>query len=50
MGTADAGHYISYVNVDRERDSSVNTEEWLKTEKQPWIEFNDTQVKPFDFS
>lgn len=29
MGTADAGHYISYVNIDRARDSSVNTEEWM---------------------
>jgi len=32
MGTADAGHYISYINVDRQGDSSINTEEWLKTE------------------
>ena len=32
MGTADAGHYISYVNIDRSRDSSVDTEEWMKTE------------------
>ena len=41
MGTADAGHYISYVNIDRSRDSSVNTEEWMKTENQQWLEFND---------
>lgn len=34
MGTADAGHYISYVNIDRSRDSSENTEEWMKTENQ----------------
>ena len=34
MGTADAGHYLSYINVDRNRDSQVNTEEWLKTENQ----------------
>jgi len=34
MGTADAGHYISYINVDRQADSSINTEEWLKTENQ----------------
>lgn len=33
MGTADAGHYISYVNVDRYQDSSVNTSEWLQTSK-----------------
>lgn len=49
MGTADAGHYISYVNIDRSGDSSVNTEQWMQTEKQQWLEFNDNQVKPFDF-
>jgi len=50
MGTADAGHYISYVNIERNSDSSVNTEQWLQTEKQQWLEFNDNQVKPFDFA
>jgi ubiquitin carboxyl-terminal hydrolase 34 len=50
MGTADAGHYLSYINVDRNKDSQVNTEEWLKTENQQWVEFNDSQVRPFDFS
>jgi ubiquitin C-terminal hydrolase len=32
MGTADAGHYLSYINIDRTSDSSVDTQEWLKTE------------------
>lgn len=50
MGNADAGHYLSYINIDRNQDSSVNTEEWMKTEKQTWVEFNDTNVRPFDFS
>lgn len=50
MGVAEAGHYMSYINVDRNQDSKENTQEWLKTESQQWLEFNDTQVKPFDFS
>lgn len=32
MGNADAGHYLSYINIDRNQDSSVNTDEWMKTE------------------
>jgi hypothetical protein len=50
MGNADAGHYISYVNLDRDSDSAVNTEQWLQTDKQNWVEFNDNLVKKFDFS
>ena len=40
----------SYVNLDREVDSATNVDEWLKTENQTWVEFNDTQVRKFDFS
>jgi ubiquitin C-terminal hydrolase len=50
MGIADAGHYMSYINVDRTQDSKENTQEWLKTENQRWLEFNDTSVRQFDFS
>lgn len=50
MGQANAGHYLSYINIERERDSSIDPEEWLRTETQTWLEFNDNQVKPFDFS
>lgn len=28
----------------------MDPEEWIKTETQTWLEFNDSQVKPFDFS
>ena len=42
MGGADAGHYISLINIERERDSSNDSEEWLKTEQQTWLEFNDS--------
>jgi hypothetical protein len=38
MGTADAGHYISYANIstskkDQKEESDV---EWLKTEGNKW--------------
>lgn len=51
MGVADAGHYISYVNVERESDStSENRVQWLQTDQQRWLEFNDSIVSSFDFS
>ena len=42
MGVATAGHYISYINIERERDSNVDPDEWIKTERQKWLEFNDS--------
>ncbi len=49
MGTADAGHYLSYININRgEKDEE--TKEWLMTEKEKWLEFNDSTVKEFRFS
>ncbi len=42
MGQANAGHYISYINIERERDSSIDPNEWMKTETQTWLEFNDS--------
>lgn len=33
MGGADAGHYISLINIERELDPHANPEEWMKTEK-----------------
>lgn len=41
MGTADAGHYISYININRGTKSEDNPE-WLKTESDKWLEFNDS--------
>lgn len=32
MGIADAGHYISYVNIERESDPNDNKRQWIKTE------------------
>jgi len=42
MGIADAGHYLSYINIDRDKDSSEPN--WMSTESQTWLEFNDSTV------
>jgi len=47
MGTADAGHYISYINTDRNIDG--DSPEWGEVHKQSWFEFNDSKVEKFDF-
>ena len=28
MGIAEAGHYLSYINIEREQDSAVDTKNW----------------------
>lgn len=48
MGTADAGHYISYINITRD-DKPEESNEWLKTDNEKWVEFNDSQVKDYRF-
>jgi hypothetical protein len=47
MGTADAGHYISYINTERNIDG--DSPDWGDTHKQNWFEFNDSKVEKFDF-
>ena len=49
MGTADAGHYLSYINISR-GVKDEETPEWLLTEKDTWLEFNDSSVRSFKFS
>ena len=49
MGTADAGHYLSYININR-GDKDEETPEWLLTDKEKWLEFNDSQVKHYSFN
>lgn len=46
MGTADAGHYISYININR-GVKNEESPEWLQTEKDKWLEFNDSNVKDY---
>ena len=50
MGVADAGHYISYANIERDGDPTENRAQWSQTEKQTWLDFNDSNVSAFDFS
>lgn len=49
MGVAEAGHYLSYINIERESDQS-DYKEWLQTNKQNWMIFNDSTVSTFEFS
>ena len=49
MGTADAGHYLSYININR-GDKNEENPEWLKTDKEKWLEFNDSNIKHYSFS
>ena len=47
MGSADAGHYLSYINVERDKEFKAGTkkditkEEFFDTSKATWLEFND---------
>lgn len=49
MGVADAGHYISYINIARSQKNESDPE-WLLTEKEKWLEFNDSTVKDYRFT
>ena len=49
MGMAEAGHYLSYINIEREA-TDYDYKEWLQTNNQNWMEFNDSTVAPFDFT
>jgi ubiquitin carboxyl-terminal hydrolase 34 len=44
-GNAEAGHYYSYINIDRQ---STNTN--MNTEDDHWLEFNDSIISEFAFS
>ena len=53
MGSADAGHYLSYINVERDKENKEGThtemsDSWTQTEKQRWLEFNDSTVTMFN--
>jgi len=48
MGSADAGHYLSYINTERTGNLiEKSREEWLAPDKQKWFEFNDSTVQSF---
>ena len=49
-GTANAGHYWSYINTNRGVDEAEGGDPtWLQTEKDPWMEFNDSSVRDYKF-
>ena len=49
-GTANAGHYWSYINTRRgAAEPDENDPEWPKTEIDPWMKFNDSQVTEYNF-
>ncbi len=47
-GNAGAGHYYSFINVDR--NEWEVSENGMKTEKERWLEFNDSVISEFDFA
>lgn len=48
-GTANAGHYWSYINTNRGTDEKEGDTEWIKAEADPWMEYNDSRVSDFEF-
>ena len=49
-GTANAGHYWSFINTRRGADElDENDPEWAKTENDPWMKFNDSSVTEYNF-
>ena len=49
-GSANAGHYWSYINTNRGTDEAEEGDPtWLQTEHDPWMEFNDSQVRDYKF-
>ena len=48
-GTANMGHYWSYINTHRGTDEKEGDTTWIRTELDPWMEFNDSRVSDWDF-
>ena len=49
-GSANAGHYWSYINTNRGADEDDANPNWLKTSEDPWMEFNDSRVSDFQYN
>ena len=50
VGTAEAGHYYSYINTKRGQKNDEQSADYMLTEKEKWLEFNDSSVRDFKFS
>lgn len=49
-GTANAGHYWSLINTRRgHSEPDAESPTWAATETDPWMEFNDSTVRNFNF-
>ena len=49
-GTANAGHYWSLINTRRgHSEPESDSQTWAQTEADPWMEFNDSNVRNFNF-
>jgi len=48
-GTANMGHYWSYINTNRGHDEAEGDMQWIRTDLDPWMEFNDSRVTNFNF-
>lgn len=48
-GTANMGHYWSYINTNRGHDEKEGDTQWIRTDLDPWMEFNDSRVSDWDF-
>jgi ubiquitin carboxyl-terminal hydrolase 34 len=48
-GTANAGHYWSYINTKRGTDEDEKDKDWEHTDVDPWMEFNDSFVSNLDY-
>ena len=48
-GTANMGHYWSYINTNRGTDEKEGDTNWIRTDQDPWMEFNDSRVSDWDF-
>lgn len=48
-GTANAGHYWSYINTKRGTKEDESHKDWEHTDVDPWMEFNDSHVSDLDF-
>lgn len=49
-GTANMGHYWSYINTNRGHDEKEGDTQWIRTDQDRWMEFNDSSVTDFSFS
>jgi ubiquitin carboxyl-terminal hydrolase 34 len=48
-GSANSGHYWSYINTER-GDQGENAGKWTKEDEQAWMEYNDSSVSDWNFS